>query len=144
MTVTRHLIIVLLLLPSLAQCRRVSTTHPSAPAKPPIAKAGSSDALSTTVCAIAAEPEEFYGKRVRVDGCVTTDGIEHTVLRDKNCPYVGIGPAESGKLRPDQRFFAEVDKQVCGTFMGVFEASRSLGTMIVIEETANLKTGSRM
>jgi len=97
---------------------------------------------------MATNPKKFYGKRVMVDGCVTTDGIEHTVLGNKECPYTSIDAAESAKLHATRRFFPEADKCLCGTFTGVFYESRSLGNLIVdtnvleIDETANLKTTS--
>jgi hypothetical protein len=134
--------LLLLLLPCSVQCRSHSARG-SVSAKQSV---GSASVLRTTVCAIAANPKAFYGKRVTVEGCVTTDGIEHSVLGDKACPYTGIGPAESVKLRPAERFFPQVDKQVCGTFTGVFQATRSIGSIVVdanvleIEETAHLKT----
>jgi hypothetical protein len=105
----------------------------------------STTATRTTVCAIAATPAQFDDKRVTVDGCITTDGIERTVLNDRACPYTGISPGESVKLRADQRFFPEAEKEVCGTFTGVFRAQTGIGGITVdtnvleIDETANLK-----
>jgi len=145
MTVVRVLVI-LMLLPLAGRCRSRSAAHDSAADKP-IAK--SSVPVRTTICAIAENPHKFYGTRVTVDGCVTTDGIEHTVLGDKTCPYVAIGPVESVKLQPTDRFFPEVDKEVCGTFSGIYQATRSLDNKVVdtnvleIEETANLRVVSR-
>jgi hypothetical protein len=106
----------------------------------------STTATKTTVCAIAATPAQFYDRRVTVDGCITTDGIERTVLHDRACPYTGISPGESVKLPADQRFFPEVEKEVCGTFTGVFRAQTGIGGLTVdtnvleIDETANLRT----
>jgi len=103
-------------------------------------------AIKTTVCAIAATPSQFYDKRVMVDGCITTDGIERTLWNDRACPYTGISPGESVKLRADQRFFPEVEKEVCGTFTGIFRAQTGIGGIAVdtnvleIDQTANLKT----
>jgi len=126
----------------------ILTDKPVAPAAPSSRSARNSlgSAIATTVCVIAAAPSQFYGKRVTVEGCITTDGIERTVLNDKTCPYSGIGPAEGPRLAPAQRFFPEVDQEVCGTFTGVFHATTSIaGTtmetnVLEIDEIANLKT----
>jgi hypothetical protein len=97
--------------------------------------------IKTTVCKIAAAPHAFYKKRVTVEACVTTDGIEHTALTDKDCPYMGIGLTESIRLRPRQRLFPERDKQVCGTFSGVFQASTMIETNVLeVDETSHLRT----
>jgi hypothetical protein len=95
------------------------------------------------ICNIAATPRAFYKKRVTVEGCVTTDGLEHTALTDKDCPYTGIGLIESIRLRPQQRFYPDRDKQVCGTFSGIFQASTMIETNVLeIDETANLRTSA--
>jgi hypothetical protein len=128
-------------------CSRDSSEHQTARNAMTGGMAGNdlSSAIATTVCEIAAAPSQFYGKRVIVEGCITTDGIERTVLNDKTCPYSGIGPAEGPRLAPGQRFFPEVDKEVCGMFTGVFRATTSIEGITVdtnvleIDETANLK-----
>ena len=105
-------------------------------------------AVKTTICAIAADPRQFYDKRVAVAGCVTTDGIERTVLQDRTCPYTGIHLMESGELRPEQRFFPEPGKEICGTFTGTFRASVQFERMVLntnvleVEQTAHLTTKS--
>jgi hypothetical protein len=105
-------------------------------------------AVKTTICAIAADPRQFYDKRVIVAGCVTTDGIERTVLQDPACPYIGMHLTESGELRPEQRFFPERGKEICGKFTGVFRASVQFENMVLntnvleVEQTANLTTKS--
>jgi hypothetical protein len=140
-----RVLLVSLILSSIVQCRGRSTAHTvSKDAR--ASRVTSSAPLRATVCSIVTNPEKFYGKRVMVDGCVTTDGIEHTVLGNKECPYTGIDAAESAKLHADQRFSPKFDKNLCGTFTGVFHKSRSLGNLIVdtnvleIEETANLRS----
>jgi hypothetical protein len=100
----------------------------------------------TTVCAIAADPRRFYDKRVTVKGCVSTDGIERTVLIDDACPYTGIRPSQTARLRPNQRFESIFGNEICGTFTGTFRSSVSFENIVVdtnvleIDETANLKT----
>ena len=94
----------------------------------------------TTVCEISANPKRFYDMRVTVEGCIRTDGLEHTVLYDKKCPHTGIGPLESGKLPAAKRLFPEVGREVCGTFTGTFRAATMIDTNVLeIEDAANVK-----
>ena len=134
--VARSVVVLLLLLPCVLECSRRAARGTVGANRPM--------AIPTTVCAIAANPEAFYEKRVTVSGCVRTDGIEHSLLTDPACPYVGIGPGESVKWRFDRRFFPRADRKVCGTFTGVFEKTRSIDSIVVstnvlgIEEAAHL------
>src|SRR5437762_9693751 len=104
----------------------------------------STDVLGTTVCKIAAEPSTFYEKHVRVTGCISTDGIERTVLSDRSCPYVGVAVTESEKLQLHQRVYPVVGKEICGTFSGVFKEHTMINHVIVysnvleLEKTANI------
>lgn len=144
-------IVLVLLAGGILQCRTRSSTRDVVTDTPkrPLVSSAWAVPMKTTVCAIVTSPAQFYDKRVTVEGCITTDGIEHTVLYDKECPYSGIGPGESVKLRPEQRFFPEVDKEVCGTFTGEFRATTGIAGITIdtnvleIDETANLKTSAR-
>jgi len=95
---------------------------------------------------IAARPQQFYDKRVTLTGCVTTDGIERTVLIDRTCPYTGIRTSQSAKLRPDQRFLPTIKSDVCGTFTCTFRSVITFNEIVVdtnvleIDDATDLKT----
>lgn len=128
-------------------CQSRSTGEPT-PAHTSDRSKGVPVVTKTTICAIAADPRQFYDKRIAVAACVMTDGIERTVLRDQTCPYTGINVTEGGELRPEQRFFPERDKEICGMFTGTFRASVQFEKMVLntnvleVDQTAELTTKS--
>ena len=106
-------------------------------------KTGADGALVVPLCAIVENAALYDGKRVAVNGCVTTDGNEHVVLsnHDNPCPNGGLVPIDALTLRPEERYEAERGKKVCGTFTGTFRASTTLYKRVLeVEETSNLTT----
>ena len=100
----------------------------------------------TTVCMLAKDPGKFDGRRVKVDGCISTDGQEHSSLMDSEveCPSGGLVPVESKDLPSVQRPRANADTIVCGTFVGTFHASTPLyDGVLEVEETTALTRKQR-
>jgi hypothetical protein len=97
--------------------------------------------VHTTVCMLAKDPGKFDGRRVTVDGCISTDGQEHSSLMDSEaeCPSGVLVPVESKDLPSVQRPRADADTIVCGTFVGTFHASTPLYERVLeIDETTTL------
>jgi len=144
---TRRVVVILIGLLSVllsVRCQRAAPTHHSQLARVNKRVRHDSNVIRTTVCKIAEDPRPFYEKRVTVEGCVSTDGIERVLLLDNRCPYVGISEIESARLPQSQRFMLDANKRACGTFTGTFHAATMLGKVVVnenvleIEETSNI------
>lgn len=114
-------------------------------ADPTVLRSHTRPAIAVPLCSVVDNPSRYDGKRVTVRGCITTDGREYVALSDleRPCRNGGIVPIDAPALRSAQKFHAEVDKKVCGTFTGTFRASTALYDRVLeIEETANLKTSA--
>jgi len=74
------------------------------------------------LCDVIADPGRFDGKRIAVDGCITTDGREYTVLANRRhpCSGGGIVPVEGPDLPSGQRLHLKATEATCGTFKGIF------------------------
>lgn len=59
--------------------------------------AGMRNPAETALCAVLANPAQYYGERVRVRGVVQTDYFEFSGLRDESCPptFISFGPERS-------------------------------------------------
>jgi hypothetical protein len=104
--------------------------------------------FDTTVCRIAAHPERFSGKQVRVRASVLSDGLERTVLVDPGCRF-GIVPQISTEIRgrPDIQAFEDAifgqnpgtsKKRIAGVFTGVV-SWRSKVASLQIQEITDLE-----
>jgi hypothetical protein len=108
---------------------------------------GATAPIVVSICTVVENPGRYDGKRVTVSGCVTTDGREYEVLSNlaKPCSRGGIVPVFARGLRREQRFDAEPDKKVCGTFTGIFRASNGLYDRVLeIEQTSDLEKTALM
>jgi hypothetical protein len=88
---------------------------------------------NTTICEIAMDPQRFIGKRVVVDGCITSDGQEYTVLTqvDGHCDAGGMSPGMSPDYRPTEWVYPKPDEKACGTFAGVFRGPDMLNSRVL-------------
>jgi hypothetical protein len=130
----------LLLLIAHLHCAKDSTT-----AQPRSTEDGSKAALHVPLCTLVANPSGYDGKRVAVEGCVTTDGREYIALSDLTnpCDHGGMVPVDAPTLRAEHRFEAEPGKKVCGTFVGTFRVSTLFYDRVLeVEETSNLRTSA--
>jgi hypothetical protein len=97
--------------------------------------------ITVPLCTVVENPAAYDGKRVTINGCVTTDGREYVVLSnlEKPCSRGGLVPVETLALRREQRFDAQPGQKVCGTFTGTFRASNGLFDRVLeVEETFGL------
>lgn len=84
--------------------------------------------MSTTVCAIVSAPQKFDRKLVIFSANFVSDGIEHSVLIDKDCEKWGIVPGgdfkEKGEDSLDRVLMTggpgTSDKKITATFIGIF------------------------
>lgn len=99
---------------------------------------------NTTICAISRSPLSFDGRRVSVNGCITTDGYEYVILSDRDhCASGALVPIESTKLPLAQQYSAKVkiDQRVCGIFTGTFRLKTAVYHRVLeVESTSNLKS----
>lgn len=94
----------------------------------------------TRICTVVKEPNRFDGKRVAVNGCVTTDGFEHVSLSDPaGCEFGALVPIDSVKLPPNQRYVLEPNERLCGLFTGTFRAATVVYDRVLeVENATNL------
>ena len=84
--------------------------------------------ITSTVCAICANPKAFSGKVISVTGEYNSDGMHGSVLTDPKCDAVGIAIWAPAHFKGDDEFRKAVqqgspgtlDKKVTGTFVGRF------------------------
>lgn len=96
----------------------------------------------TTICEIALAPERFVGKRVVVEGCITSDGQEYTALTQRvgYCDAGGLSPSKSPEYKPAEWFYPKPDERACGTFAGVFRGPDMLNSRVLeIEDAENVQ-----
>jgi len=85
--------------------------------------------VETTVCAISRTPDHFNGKIVRLAARLESDGMDWTVLTDKDCKYGGMAIDMSGKFSGSDDLAnalsskspGTIDKTITGVFIGRFE-----------------------
>jgi hypothetical protein len=88
------------------------------------------DAGATTICTVAANPDAFNGRTIRVKALVRSDGFEVMQLFDKSCPEHPLAiVSEKPRSNPSLRAFSDVvfgrnrgrlNGEVDAAFVGVF------------------------
>lgn len=97
---------------------------------------------NATICEIASDPERFIGKRVIVEGCITSDGQEYTALTQiiGYCDAGGLSPNKSPDYRPAEWFYPRPDEKACGTFAGVFRGPNIFNSRVIeIDDARNVR-----
>lgn len=108
--------------------------------------ATSATATQTSICEVVAAPHAFDGRRVKVYGCISTDGQEHSALTDPKttCGGGGLVPVEAPALPLSEEPNADANTIVCGSFTGTFRASNALYQRVLeIDKTEALTRQAR-
>ncbi|WP_263368460.1 hypothetical protein [Edaphobacter bradus] len=94
----------------------------------PIERSNSETPIETTVCAVSSEPSKFEGRLLEIRAQFESDGIERSVLTDKDCINFGIAPLSPKRYVGESALTkalskghpGTLDKTIIGTFIGKF------------------------
>jgi hypothetical protein len=96
-------------------------------------------AIDATICGLVADPRAFDGKKVRVSGCITTDGYEYIVLSDPSNACGGLVPDTQLDPAAGRVYLIRPDRRVCGVFTGTFQASNPVyGRFLQVESSKSV------
>lgn len=99
--------------------------------------------VHTSICSVAATPQQYANRMIRTRASVLSDGIEHIVLFDERCPKAGVVPLfsatddASGGAAISAAIFTgrpgTTDKKITATFVGVFHRNKAGAPPLAIE-----------
>lgn len=99
--------------------------------------------VNTSICLIAATPQQYANKTIKTRASILSDGIEHIVLVDERCPGVGVVPLFSatdvatGGAALSAAIYSgrpgTTDKRITATFLGVVHRNGAAAPPLTLE-----------